>query len=111
MLEALEHWLRLSTERIHDQADALTALDRAIGDGDHGLNLDRGFAAISAQLARGSLTGRPIGPVPALSFGPLAGRSSARSAAPLVPCMAPHSCAPAARSWPQRTIKRPLRSC
>ena len=36
MFEALERWLRLSAERIHDQADALTALDRAIGDGDHG---------------------------------------------------------------------------
>ena len=53
MLEALERWLRLSAERIHDQADALTALDRAIGDGDHGLNLDRGFAAITAQLDAG----------------------------------------------------------
>jgi dihydroxyacetone kinase-like protein len=53
MLEALERWLRLSAERIHDQADALTALDRAIGDGDHGLNLDRGFAAITAQLDTG----------------------------------------------------------
>jgi phosphoenolpyruvate---glycerone phosphotransferase subunit DhaL len=53
MLEALERWLRLSAERIHDQADALTALDRAIGDGDHGLNLDRGFTAITAQLDGG----------------------------------------------------------
>jgi dihydroxyacetone kinase-like protein len=53
MLDALERWLRLSAERIHDQADALTALDRAIGDGDHGLNMDRGFAAIVAQLDAG----------------------------------------------------------
>src|SRR5258705_2710270 len=53
MLEALERWLRLSAERIHDQADSLTALDRAIGDGDHGLNLDRGFAAITVQLDAG----------------------------------------------------------
>jgi dihydroxyacetone kinase-like protein len=53
MLEALERWLRLSAERIHDQSDALTGLDRAIGDGDHGLNLDRGFAAITAQLDAG----------------------------------------------------------
>jgi hypothetical protein len=53
MLEALERWLRLSAERIHDQSDALTALDRAIGDGDHGLNMDRGFSAITAQLDAG----------------------------------------------------------
>jgi phosphoenolpyruvate---glycerone phosphotransferase subunit DhaL len=50
MLDALERWLRLSAERIHDQAAALTALDRAIGDGDHGLNMDRGFTAIVAKL-------------------------------------------------------------
>jgi phosphoenolpyruvate---glycerone phosphotransferase subunit DhaL len=50
MYNKLEAWLRLSAERIHDQAAALTALDRAIGDGDHGINMDRGFAAIAAML-------------------------------------------------------------
>ena len=54
MFDALEGWLRLSAGRIHDQADALTALDRAIGDGDHGINLDRGFTAIRAQLDAGT---------------------------------------------------------
>ena len=49
----LERWLRLSAERIHEQAPALTALDQAIGDGDHGINLDRGFTAIVAQLDAG----------------------------------------------------------
>jgi dihydroxyacetone kinase-like protein len=53
MFDALESWLRLSADRIHDQSDALTGLDRAIGDGDHGLNLDRGFAAIRASLDAG----------------------------------------------------------
>lgn len=53
MFDALEKWLRLSAERVHDQAAALTALDQAIGDGDHGINLDRGFAAIVAQLDAG----------------------------------------------------------
>jgi dihydroxyacetone kinase-like protein len=53
MFDALESWLRLSAERIHEQADALTALDRAIGDGDHGINMDRGFSAIVAQLDAG----------------------------------------------------------
>ncbi len=53
MFDALETWLRLSAERIHDQAAALTALDQAIGDGDHGINLDRGFTAIVAQLDAG----------------------------------------------------------
>jgi dihydroxyacetone kinase-like protein len=53
MFDAIERWLRLSAERIHDQAASLTALDQAIGDGDHGINLDRGFAAIVAQLDAG----------------------------------------------------------
>jgi dihydroxyacetone kinase-like protein len=50
MFDALERWLRMSAARIHDEAATLTALDQAIGDGDHGINLDRGFAAIVAQL-------------------------------------------------------------
>lgn len=57
MFDALESWLRLSADRIHDQAGALTALDRAIGDGDHGINLDRGFTAIRAQLDAGTAEG------------------------------------------------------
>jgi dihydroxyacetone kinase-like protein len=32
-------------------ADELTALDQAIGDGDHGLNMKRGFAAVKAEAA------------------------------------------------------------
>ena len=50
MLHALEAWLRATAVRIHEQAPALTALDQAIGDGDHGINLDRGFAAIVKAL-------------------------------------------------------------
>jgi dihydroxyacetone kinase-like protein len=53
MLDALESWLRLSAQRLHDQAAALTALDQAIGDGDHGINMDRGFTAIVASLDAG----------------------------------------------------------
>jgi dihydroxyacetone kinase-like protein len=32
-------------------ADELTALDQAIGDGDHGLNMKRGFEAVQAEAA------------------------------------------------------------
>jgi phosphoenolpyruvate---glycerone phosphotransferase subunit DhaL len=53
MLDVLERWLRVSAERIRDQAAALTALDQAIGDGDHGINMDRGFTAIVASLDAG----------------------------------------------------------
>jgi dihydroxyacetone kinase-like protein len=53
MFDELERWLRLSAERLRDQAQALTALDQAIGDGDHGINMDRGFTAIVAALDAG----------------------------------------------------------
>jgi dihydroxyacetone kinase-like protein len=53
MQDVLERWLRLSAERLHDQAPELTALDQAIGDGDHGINMDRGFTAIVGQLDAG----------------------------------------------------------
>ena len=33
-------------------ADELTALDQAIGDGDHGLNMKRGFEAVLADARR-----------------------------------------------------------
>ena len=33
-----------------DHADELTALDQAIGDGDHGLNMKRGFEAVRADV-------------------------------------------------------------
>ena len=50
MLETLDSWLRSAAERIHEEAPNLTRLDQAIGDGDHGTNMDRGFKAIVATL-------------------------------------------------------------
>jgi dihydroxyacetone kinase-like protein len=49
-LQQADAWLRLAAERLHDQARTLTQLDQAIGDGDHGINMDRGFTAIVAML-------------------------------------------------------------
>ena len=57
MNDVIEAWLRLAATRVHEQAAALTVLDQAIGDGDHGTNMDRGFAAIVAVLD----AGRPEG--------------------------------------------------
>jgi phosphoenolpyruvate---glycerone phosphotransferase subunit DhaL len=48
-----EAWLRLAAARIHESREWLTQLDAAIGDGDHGINLDRGFAAVVADLDAG----------------------------------------------------------
>ncbi len=39
----------LAAERIAAHADELTALDQAIGDGDHGDNMRRGFAAMAEE--------------------------------------------------------------
>jgi dihydroxyacetone kinase-like protein len=43
---------------IHADAERLTALDQAIGDGDHGVNMRRGFDAIAA--AREELAALPL---------------------------------------------------
>ena len=53
MIDVIEAWLRLAATRLHEGAPALTALDQAIGDGDHGTNMDRGFTAIVATLEAG----------------------------------------------------------
>jgi phosphoenolpyruvate---glycerone phosphotransferase subunit DhaL len=46
---ALTAWVREFARLVHEQRDTLTDLDAAIGDADHGTNLDRGLtAAVSA---------------------------------------------------------------
>ena len=50
MHDGVAAWLRAAAERVHAEAPSLTALDQAIGDGDHGINMDRGFGAIVAML-------------------------------------------------------------
>ena len=42
--------IQAATQTLVDHADELTELDRAIGDGDHGLNMRRGAQAIQARL-------------------------------------------------------------
>ncbi len=43
-------WINKSAEVVQVKREELTDLDRAIGDGDHGANLDRGFQAVLAKL-------------------------------------------------------------
>jgi phosphoenolpyruvate---glycerone phosphotransferase subunit DhaL len=38
-------------DRIHERREELTQLDSAIGDADHGINMDRGFTAVRGKLA------------------------------------------------------------
>jgi len=43
-------WLQRSAAALHEQRDYLTQLDSAIGDADHGANMDRGFTAVMDKL-------------------------------------------------------------
>jgi dihydroxyacetone kinase-like protein len=44
-------WLREAEAVVTARADYLTQLDAAIGDGDHGINMTRGFEAVGRALA------------------------------------------------------------
>jgi phosphoenolpyruvate---glycerone phosphotransferase subunit DhaL len=58
-------WMRASAARLAAEADHLTQLDSAIGDGDHGLNMQRGFGLLGAELEGGE---RPRAAGPLLIF-------------------------------------------
>jgi dihydroxyacetone kinase-like protein len=51
--------MRETAADVAAQADRLTQLDAAIGDGDHGINMNRGFVAVGKALA-----GQPDGLAP-----------------------------------------------
>jgi phosphoenolpyruvate---glycerone phosphotransferase subunit DhaL len=48
--DAVIGWLRAFAGAIAANKDRLTQLDSAIGDADHGVNMDRGFQAVLARL-------------------------------------------------------------
>jgi dihydroxyacetone kinase-like protein len=43
-------WLEGTAAVLHENKDYLTDLDRAIGDADHGINMDRGFRKVMEKL-------------------------------------------------------------
>ena len=45
-------WLTAAATVVETQRDHLTQLDAAIGDADHGINMARGFGAVTAALAQ-----------------------------------------------------------
>jgi phosphoenolpyruvate---glycerone phosphotransferase subunit DhaL len=47
-------WLNSLQQVYAENKDRLTELDSAIGDADHGTNMDRGFTAVKADLAAGA---------------------------------------------------------
>jgi phosphoenolpyruvate---glycerone phosphotransferase subunit DhaL len=44
-------WLQQSAQVLHENSSFLTQLDSAIGDADHGTNMDRGFKAVLTKVA------------------------------------------------------------
>ena len=58
----VRRWIRESADVFSSQRDYLTQLDAAIGDADHGINMDRGFSAAVVDLdaVDGSHAGRTV---------------------------------------------------
>lgn len=50
----VQRWIGETAARIHRHRDFLTQLDAAIGDADHGVNMDRGFSAARDGLIPGA---------------------------------------------------------
>jgi dihydroxyacetone kinase-like protein len=49
-LDQLVAWMSTFRDAVHEHGEHLTALDSAIGDADHGSNMDRGMKAVVAAL-------------------------------------------------------------
>ena len=48
--DQIVEWLKLVARVLEENKDYLTQLDAAIGDADHGINMDRGFKKVMSQL-------------------------------------------------------------
>jgi phosphoenolpyruvate---glycerone phosphotransferase subunit DhaL len=48
--DTVQRWLEQAAASLREQRDYLTQLDAAIGDADHGTNMDRGFTAVVVKL-------------------------------------------------------------
>jgi phosphoenolpyruvate---glycerone phosphotransferase subunit DhaL len=48
--ETVKRWLNEAAVAVREQRDYLTQLDAAIGDADHGTNMERGFTAVVEKL-------------------------------------------------------------
>jgi phosphoenolpyruvate---glycerone phosphotransferase subunit DhaL len=59
VLDLRRQLIKTTAERVIAHAEELTTLDQAIGDGDHGINMKRGFEAVLADLDK--LAEKPLG--------------------------------------------------
>ena len=51
-LDQLKGWLTEFARLVAEHRDELTTLDAAIGDADHGTNMDRGMSAVAGRPRR-----------------------------------------------------------
>ena len=65
--EMLKSLVKAAAEQVIASAPELTALDQAIGDGDHGINMKRGFEAVAADAAAAELLGLAPGTLGSLA--------------------------------------------
>jgi len=54
-VDSFSQWLRRYADDVHENAALLTELDSAIGDADHGANMDRGMKAVVSAIDAGGL--------------------------------------------------------
>ncbi|WP_268898729.1 dihydroxyacetone kinase subunit DhaL [Brevibacillus migulae] len=52
----VKQWLFKTNSRMQEEKAYLTALDQAIGDGDHGINMARGFQEVAIKLEKTAYT-------------------------------------------------------
>ena len=55
-IEQFQRWLLLYADRVDENEPYLTDLDAAIGDADHGVNMQRGMDAVRERLGPGAET-------------------------------------------------------
>ena len=81
--EDILRWLERIADVLHENAAYLTQLDSAIGDADHGINMDRGFKAVREKIAATPSSDiatqlRTVGTTLVSTVGGASGRSMAR---------------------------------
>jgi len=59
--EDMVRWIQRVAQVLHENREYLTQLDSPIGDGDHGINMDRGFKAVIDKLP--AVTNMDIGSI------------------------------------------------
>lgn len=55
-IQDVKNWLLKTNEEVKENKDYLTKLDQAIGDGDHGVNMVRGFEKVAEKLESAEYT-------------------------------------------------------